>query len=182
MHFITERELQTTFRREPFTQLILTETERLTPGAKQFVQDKRIELKPILKAEEKEAVVETKVDTLTAYQEILSAELFEAVVLAKKKQLILGQKLLLLEKKMVAVLSTEPESLEPSERQAEPTVFHLEPIHLFSEHGQLLIKLKKIYGLICLISAVYPTYSRPLSTVIQELSHLVKQLVGDADE
>ncbi|MFD1902186.1 hypothetical protein GQR36_23245 [Enterococcus termitis] len=108
MHFITERELQTTFRREPFTQLILTETERLTPGAKQFVQDKRIELKPILKAEEKEAVVETKVDTLTAYQEILSAELFEAVVLAKKKQLILGQKLLLLEKKWLPFFQLNP--------------------------------------------------------------------------
>jgi hypothetical protein len=181
MHFITESELQTRFRNEPFHQFTLTETERLTPGAKQFLQDKRVELIMRNKEQSKEAVEEERL-ILVAYQELLSAELLEAAVLAKEKHLIVGQKLLLLQKKIMTIFSNEAAVSEEAEAPVKSSLFQFEAIHIFSEQGLLLIKLKKIYGLICLILAENPQYELALTAVVQELSTLVKQLVGDADE
>ncbi|GGC75224.1 hypothetical protein [Enterococcus wangshanyuanii] len=182
MHFITESELRTSFRKEPFTHMTLTETERLTPGAKQFLQDNRIELVLKNKRSPRKKIVEEELSSLNAYQEILSAELFEAAILAKEKQLILGQKLLLLQKKVMTIFSSEVSGSEEAMMSVKSSLFQFEAIHIFSEQGLLLIKLKKIYGLICLILAENPQYRSALTAVAQELSMLVKQLVGDADE
>ncbi|MBO0471729.1 hypothetical protein JZO66_14315 [Enterococcus sp. DIV0242_7C1] len=182
MHFITESDLRTHFRKEPFTHMTLAETERLTPGAKQFLQDKRIELVLTNKQSAKEKKERDTRSSLIAYQEILSAELLEAAILAKEKQIILGQKLLVLQKKIMTFFSNDCLGSEESIEPVKASLFQFDAIHIFSEQGLLLIKLKKIYGLITLISTENPQYESGLTAVAQELSVLVKQLVGDADE
>ncbi|MEG2936611.1 MAG: cobalamin adenosyltransferase, partial [Clostridium sp.] len=44
MKFITEEYLRDLFRKEPFDTYKLNEGQRLTPGARQYLSDKRIEL------------------------------------------------------------------------------------------------------------------------------------------
>ena len=44
MKFITEEYLRDMYRKNPFTNFSLVEGQRLTPGASQFLRDKRIEL------------------------------------------------------------------------------------------------------------------------------------------
>ncbi|SHJ24584.1 hypothetical protein ACQ0P8_14390 [Halodesulfovibrio aestuarii] len=44
MKFITESDLRVTYRKEPFSEFRLDKDIRLTPGARQFLTDRRIEL------------------------------------------------------------------------------------------------------------------------------------------
>lgn len=180
MHFITETELRSKFRAQAFDKFCLNENERLTPGAKQFLQDKKIELQSA--EEPAQGEPNTAFFSMIGYNELLSAAFFEAALLAKEHQLALGQKLLLLEKQTSTVLMNQTPTAEISEDSIELKQFQLEPIHIFSEQGLLLIQLKKIHGLLCLMIANYPEHCPSLSVIIQELRFLVKSLVGDADE
>lgn len=44
MHFITEQELQLKYRQGKLKTIMLTDEERLTPGAKQFLNDHQVPL------------------------------------------------------------------------------------------------------------------------------------------
>lgn len=70
MRFITENDLRVLYRKEPFTEYDISPDSRLTPGARQFISDRRIRLidpgAPVKKVQEKEAArqIETRKDNL----------------------------------------------------------------------------------------------------------------------
>lgn len=178
MHFVTESELRTNFRKETFTQFFLTNQLRLTPGAKQFLLDKKIQI--ISEAELKKNVGTQPFTSLKGYKEIVSSELLEAALLAMNLQLSIGQQIIDLEKTLVQALEQEPFEEETSLGEAEE--FNLDAVHIFSEQGSLLIKLKKVYGVIHLIQAEYPQYNQVLKKVSQKITELKKQLIGETNE
>ncbi|MBM7687730.1 hypothetical protein BCR24_02680 [Enterococcus ureilyticus] len=180
MHFVTESELRMDFQKEPFTQFYLNNQLRLTPGAKQFLLDKRIKIMSEAELKKKDNATERQLNSLTGYKEILSSELFEAARLAIDQQLNVSQKIIDIEKTLLPalekVVSDEEASLEKTEE------FQLDAVYIFSERGLLLIKLKKIYGMIHLIQAEYPQYSKILIEANQKINDLKKQLVGETNE
>lgn len=178
MHFVTETELRTNFRKAGFSQYCVTADQRLTPGAKQFLVDKKIKI--VTEAELAISHEQVKMSSLVGYQEILSAELLEAALLALKQQLKVSQGLIDLEKTLPELFLHEVDSdgFELSEIEE----FQVDGVEIFSEQGLLLIKLKKIYGLIHVIQAEYPQYNLGLTKASQKIMELKRQLVGESYE
>ncbi len=178
MHFVTESELRTDFRKEAFTQFCLTNQLRLTPGAKQFLLDKKIQI--VSEAELKRNAVTHTFSSLNGYKEIISSELLESALIAMNLQLSISQQLIDLEKTLVQALGHDP--LEEEASLGETEEFKLDAVHIFSEQGALLIKLKKVYGTIHLIQAEYPQYNQVLREASQKITELKKQLIGETNE
>ncbi|EOL43427.1 hypothetical protein [Enterococcus caccae] len=178
MHFVTESELRTDFRKEAFTQFCLTNQSRLTPGAKQFLLDKKIQI--ISEADLKKNAAKKPLNSLNGYKEIVSSELLESALLAMNLELNISQQIIDLEKTLIQALEQEPFDEEHSLGEAEE--FNLNAVHIFSEQGTLLIKLKKVYGIIHLIQAEYPQYNQLLRKANQKITELKKQLVGETNE
>jgi len=179
MHFVTESELRTKFGKEAFTQFYLNNQLRLTPGAKQFLLDKKI---PILSEAQMQQKGETlkQLTTLDGYKEVLSSELLEAALLAMDLQLSISQRLFDIEKTLTQALGQSSSDEETS--LAEIEEFQLEAVHIFSEQGSLLIKLKKVCGIIHLIQAEYPQYRQILIKATIKIIELKKQLAGETNE
>ena len=118
---------------------------------------------------------------LVSYKLILSAELLEAAVLAMRIKLTISQKLLQLEQRTMKALSNEPVT---NNSFVEKTVdfVQLEAVHIFSEQGLLLIKLKRIQGIVLFIQTNCPQYTQSLNQLNQELNNLSNKLIGDAYE
>lgn len=180
MHFVTEHELRTTYQKEAFTQFCLKNQVRLTPGAKQFLLDKKIRIVSEAEWKENTEAVKQSLTSLNGYKEVLSSELLEAALIAMKQQLSVSQKIIDLEKILMLSLGKDSSDSEPILKEIEE--FRLEAVHIFSEQGLLLIKLKKVYGIIHLIQVDYPQYSQLLIKASQTIIELKKQLVGETDE
>ncbi|MGX7136575.1 hypothetical protein RV15_GL000428 [Enterococcus silesiacus] len=142
--------------------------------------DKKIQIVTEAELEKKMDPDDQPFTSLTGYKEVLSSELLEAALLAMDQQLSMSQKIIDLEKELILVLGKETVDANFISEQAEE--FQLEAVHIFSRQGLLLIKLKKIYGMIHLIQAEYPEYSSILINASQKINELKKQLVGEANE
>jgi hypothetical protein len=180
MHFITESELRTTYRKAPFHELTLQPEERLTPEGKQFLIDKKITLIEAQAPENIEAVAEVaELPEFSFYKGWLSCELYEAAILAMNYSVTMSQELLKLEQEVKETLGKDDDRMDPStETVFEPEVFELEAVHLFSRHGNLLIKLKKIEEFIHFIHGKYPQCQKSLRMINKQLNESRKQLVG----
>lgn len=180
MHFVTESELRTTYHKEAFTEFCLTNQQRLTPGAKQFILDKKIQIISEADLKKKHDTIKPQFVALDGYKELLSSELFEAALLAMDQQLAMSQQLIDLEKWLMTALRADSSSGDVTLPEVE--AFQLEPVHIFSKQGSLLIKLKKVAGIIQLIQAEYPQCSEQLMRASQQINELKKQIVGGANE
>ena len=180
MHFVTENELRTNFQKKAFKEFCLKDHVRLTPGAKQFLLDKKIQILSETELQEKTNATKQALTSLDGYKEVLSAELLEAALFAMKQQLSISQKIIDLEKMLMHSLGNEPMDNETPLNEVEE--FRVETVHIFSEQGVLLIKLKKIYGIIRLIQSEYPQYGPLLVKASRSILELKKQLLGETDE
>lgn len=83
MKFITEEYLRDLFRKEPFDTYKLNEGQRLTPGARQYLSDKRIELQDdvfqVIKKASKEDFEKNKKDFQVEEAKVLPLENSRAV-------------------------------------------------------------------------------------------------------
>lgn len=178
MHFITESELRTTYRKAPFQEFTLKPVERLTPEGKQFLIDKKVVL---IEAQELEkgSEVDRVLPEFLFYKGWLSCELCEAAILAMDYSVTMSQELLKLEQEVNKNLGNEEDTVEKYvEIVFESESFELEAVHLFSRHGKLLIKLKKIGEFIHLIYVKYPQCQKVLHRMDKQLNEFRKQLVG----
>lgn len=178
MHFITESELRTTYRKAPFQEFTLKPEERLTPEGKQFLIDKKVALIEVRVSENGLEAVE-ELPEFSFYKGWLSCELYEAAILAMDYSVTMSQELLKLEQEVNEMLGKEDDKIESCiETVFESETFELEAVHLFSHHGKLLIKLKKIEEFIHLIHAKYPQCQKSLQMTNKKLNEFRKQLVG----
>jgi ethanolamine utilization cobalamin adenosyltransferase len=87
MKFITEDDLRILFRREPFTSYDIPEGSRLTPGARQFLMDKKVSIS------DDQMAVKPKNDKLaeikeeTSKKEVAKKEICKEIFQLKKKTL-----------------------------------------------------------------------------------------------
>ncbi|WP_025868616.1 hypothetical protein [Enterococcus crotali] len=96
------------------------------------------------------------------------------------QQLSISQKIINLEKELISALENETDDDDFSSKEIEE--FQLEAVYIFSSQGLLLIKLKKICGMIHLLQAEYPQYNRVLVNASQKINELKNQLVGETNE
>lgn len=179
MHFITENELRTIYRKAPFHEFSLKSGERLTPEGKQFLTDKKVNLILEETGEKTLRSVEL-VPEFLFYKNWLSCELYEAAILAMEHSVAMSQELLMLGEAINETLgkAADEQKQDCGEPVFESPAFELEAVHLFSRHGKLFIKLKKIDAFIHLFYAKYPHCQTVLQTGAKKVDELSKQLVG----
>lgn len=131
MHFITENELKVKYRKQAFSDFYLQEEERLTPEAKQFLSDKKIELKRV-----SDSNTSTK-QSITQFDALRLACL-ECGRLANEIDFTISHTLFLLADIIKSGMNTE---------QVAPVIPYksqLEVHHVLSTKGELVIKLEQL--------------------------------------
>lgn len=185
MYFITENELKARMRHSAIKQFHLSQDERLTPEARQFLLDKKISLH----FEDEATVGETSQVLLTNqssswrnyFWELLEIELLEAAKLAAKTQFSISQELFDLAQQLLELKKLELEA-SPSDSAVE--INHLPPlklslIHLLSEQGELLLKLKRIKNTLTLLcEQTTAEQKKQLLPISQTIDQLMLQLIG----
>lgn len=119
MKFITEDDLRILFRKEPFTSYDLLEGTRLTPGARQFLVDKKISflddpmavkrktVKPEVKKEETKQ--EMKDQRFLLKKKTLQAQFLEAGLSIMERDVLLAEQVFDLERRLSFVGKESPD-------------------------------------------------------------------------
>jgi ethanolamine utilization cobalamin adenosyltransferase len=170
MKFITEDDLRILFRREPFTSYDLLGGTRLTPGARQFLVDKKISFcddpmsikRKTFKPEEKK--VETKEPEankqvvisgmLELKKKTLQAQFLEAGLLLMERDVLLAQQVFDLERKLsdVGKESTEEDNTiqvctgfhKDNIKEPFDDCFDISGFHAQSEKGKEIVMLHRL--------------------------------------
>ena len=201
MKFITEDDLRTLFKKEPFASYDLIAGTKLTPGARQFLVDKKISFsddpftakrktqKPAEKTEEaltNNAPAEPVPDRFLLKLETLKAEFLEAGISLLGKDVLLAEQIFDLERKLAFVgkeASCEINPFEPctgfqKENQSEPfcDCFEITGFHAQSEKGREIVLLHRLRC--CVRELAAEAGEKNFNPVINRLSQMICLLYG----
>jgi len=197
MKFITEDDLRILFRREPFASYDLPDQAKLTPGARQFLLDKKISFcDDPLTAKRKaskpaEVVVETPItepvpDRFLLKLETLKAQFLEAGISLLDRDVLLAEQVFDLERKLSFVgkgASGELNLFEPctgfnKENQNEPysDCFEITGFHAQSEKGREIVLLHRLRC--CVRELAAEAGEKNFNPVINRLSQMICLLYG----
>ncbi len=197
MKFITEDDLRILFRREPFASYDLPAQAKLTPGARQFLLDKKISFcddpltakrkitKPAEVIEEA-PVTEPAPDRFLLKLETLKAQFLEAGISLLDRDVLLAEQVFDLERKLSFVgkgALNELNTFEPctgfnKENQNEPysDCFEITGFHAQSEKGRDIVLLHRLRCLVRELAA--DAGEKNLYPVINRLSQMICLLYG----
>ena len=201
MKFITEEDLRILFRREPFASYDLPAQAKLTPGARQFLLDKKISFcDDPLTAKRKltkpaEVIAETPVtvtvtepapDCFLLKLETLKAQFLEAGISLLDRDVLLAEQAFDLERKLSFVgkgASGDINQFESctgfnKENQNEPysDCFEITGFHAQSEKGREIVLLHRLRC--CVRELVAEAGEKNLYPVINRLSQMICLLYG----
>lgn len=192
MKFITEDDLRILFRREPFTAYDLPAGTRLTPGARQFLVDKKIPISddPMMvkrknekPAEKKEGAPEKEIcrDRFLLKKKTLQAQFLETGLELLNRDVLLAEQIFALERKL-SDLGKEGREVEfgfepctgfhkenfnkPSDDCFEITGFHAQ-----SEKGKEIVLLHRLRCSVRELAA--ETENAGLNPFINRLSQMI---------
>ncbi len=192
MKFITEDDLRILFRREPFTTYDLPAGTRLTPGARQFLVDKKISISddPMMvkrknekPAEKKEEAPEKEIcrDRFLLKKKTLQAQFLETGLELLNRDVLLAEQIFVLERKL-SDLGKEGREVEfgfepctgfhkenfnkPSDDCFEITGFHAQ-----SEKGKEIVLLHRLRCSVRELAA--ETENAGLNPFINRLSQMI---------
>jgi ethanolamine utilization cobalamin adenosyltransferase len=197
MKFITEDDLRILFRREPFASYDLPAQAKLTPGARQFLLDKKISFcDDPLTAKRKttkpaEVIVETPItepvpDRFLLKLETLKAQFLEAGISLLDRDVLLAEQVFDLERKLSFVgkgAFSEINPFEPctgfnKENQNEPysDCFEITGFHAQSEKGREIVLLHRLRC--CVRELAAEAGEKNFNPVINRLSQMICLLYG----
>lgn len=184
MYFFTEKDLRMMYKKKAFNQFVLEKHQKLTPEAKQFLSDRKIDVtnkkeKDIANNEPDTEKQATNTEWI-GYKEVLSSEILEAYFLGEKIKHKITHRILLLETSINHMLSQEEKSKETSDDRF-PVCENVSS-YVVNLEGPLLVKLQKVYGLLCLMARTFPEFSHGFREVISELVDIVDTIVGGIDD
>lgn len=157
MRFITESILRDQYQKHPFFTYPLQEDERLTPGGRQFLVDRKIPFGKAVQAKQEEAQKSQKeaAGELDYYWNQLEINLLQSVRLAETVNLELSQHLYTLVDFIRQARNTEKTSdfkqYFPSVEKLEEKELQLTAIQVLSQQGALLLKLSEAINLLKLL-------------------------------
>ncbi|MGF2942233.1 hypothetical protein [Enterococcus xiangfangensis] len=148
MRYITEQDLQVQHRHEPLKKIMLTQNERLTPGARQFLADHQIRIidcdSPIETAEETDNSL--KIAALTTKRQtffpLLELELWEAALKASEVNRDSCQRIIELVSLVKQIATEDIAELEICE-VAEINTDELTSEEIFQPTGKIILKLRR---------------------------------------
>nr|WP_314464607.1 hypothetical protein [uncultured Clostridium sp.] len=197
MKFITEDDLRILFRREPFASYDLPAEAKLTPGARQFLLDKKISFcddpltakrkisKPAEVIEEA-PITEPAPDRFLLKLETLKALFLEAGISLLDRDVLLAEQVFDLERKLSFVgkgASGELNPFEPctgfnKENQNEPysDCFEITGFHAQSEKGREIVLLHRLRC--CVRELAAEAAEKNFNPVINRLSQMICLLYG----
>lgn len=197
MKFITEDDLRILFRREPFASYDLPAQAKLTPGARQFLLDKKISFcddpltakRKILKTAEVIAeapITEPAPDRFLLKLETLKAQFLEAGISLLDRDVLLAEQVFDLERKLSFVgkgALSEINPFEPctgfnKENQNEPysDCFEITGFHAQSEKGREIVLLHRLRC--CVRELAAEAGEKNFNPVINRLSQMICLLYG----
>lgn len=179
MYFFTEKELRMMYKKKAFNQFVLEKNQKLTPEARQFLLDRKIEVTTCKykKTQEKTIQKEMQSTEWMGYTEMVSSEILEAYFLSETIKHRVSKRLLLLESLMRDTLE-QPKELNDDNF---PIFVDIYP-YVTDLEGPLLVKLQKVYGLLCLMTHQFPEFSHGFRKVTMELIGIVETIVGGIDD
>lgn len=164
MKFITEDDLRILFRKEPFTSYDLLEGTRLTPGARQFLVDKKISflddpmavkrktVKPEVKKEETKQ--EMKDQRFLLKKKTLQAQFLEAGLSFMERDVLLAEQVFDLERRLSFVGKESPDEENAFEsctgfdkedfHKPFSDCFEITGFHAQSEKGREIVLLHRL--------------------------------------
>ncbi|MGX7012894.1 hypothetical protein [Vagococcus silagei] len=185
MHFVTEIELRSAYRKNPFSAYTLSENDRLTPEARQFLVDRNISFNDFKgRYQQNKTTKPTNDSQLNDDQkaeiEWLRLEFFQAISLANTLNLTVSEKLIDILNQLMALEelsmvdnSTETDSLIVNE------TYTLSLAQALSDKGPLLIQLNKIIFLLTkLEKTLSKVHSQALGQIKIEIQASIEQLLG----
>ncbi|MGG5373191.1 hypothetical protein [Enterococcus sp. AZ196] len=151
MHFITEQELQLKYRQGKLKTIMLTDEERLTPGAKQFLNDHQV---PLVSSDTLSLSGEVTNDTsaemtLANRREtfflLLEVELWEAAVKAHDVHSASCERIACLAQSIRVIMTEDfPELVFPEVEDCEETVLdEITKAEVFCPGGKVILKLRR---------------------------------------
>ncbi|GLB32726.1 hypothetical protein LAD12857_46490 [Lacrimispora amygdalina] len=197
MKFITEEDLRILFRREPFASYDLPAQAKLTPGARQFLLDKKIsfcddpltakrKLSKPAEVIEETPVTEPAPDRFLLKLETLKAQFLEAGISLLDRDVLLAEQVFDLERKLSFVgkgAFGEINPFEPctgfnKENQNEPysDCFEITGFHAQSEKGREIVLLHRLRCLVRELGA--EAGEKNFNPVINRLSQMICLLYG----
>lgn len=197
MKFITEEDLRILFRREPFATYDLPAQAKLTPGARQFLLDKKISFcDDPLSVKRKttkpaEVIAETPItepapDCFLLKLETLKAQFLEAGITLLDRDVLLAEQVFDLERMLSFVgkdASGQLNSFKPcsgfnKENQNEPysDCFEITGFHAQSEKGREIVLLHRLRCLVRELAA--EAGEKNFNPVINRLSQMICLLYG----
>lgn len=191
MKFITEDDLRILFRREPFTSYDLPGGTRLTPGARQFLVDKKIPISddPMMvkrkdeKPKEKNEAPKNKIcpDRFLLRKKTLQAQFLEAGLELLNRDVLLAEQIFDLERRLSDLgkegrdeeIAFEPCTGFNKENFNEPSgdCFEITGFHAQSEKGKEIVLLHRLRCSVRELAA--ETENADLNPVINRLSQMI---------
>lgn len=192
MKFITEDDLRILFRKEPFTAYDLPVGTRLTPGARQFLVDKKISItddpmtakqKSIKPAEKKEAAPEKEIckDHFLLRKKTLQAQFLEVGLELLGRDVLLAEQVFDLERKLSNLKKESREGEtgfkpctgfhEDNEQESFEDCFEITGFHAQSEKGKEILLLHRLRCSTRELAA--EAGSENLNPVINRLSQMI---------
>jgi len=192
MKFITEDDLRILFRREPFTTYDLPAGTRLTPGARQFLVDKKIPISddPMMvkrknekPAEKKEEAPEKEIcrDRFLLKKKALQAQFLETGLELLNRDVLLAEQIFALERKL-SDLGKEGREVEfefepctgfhkESFNKPSDDCFEITGFHAQSEKGKEIVLLHRLRCSVRELAA--ETENAGLNPFINRLSQMI---------
>lgn len=197
MKFITEDDLRILFRKEPFVSYELQKGTRLTPGARQFLMDKKVSLceevaggtqkreKPE-QGNKEEKIEKNGTDLFLLKRASIQAHFLEVGILLLDQDVLLAEQIFRLER----ALSFVGKENAPLEKDWEPCTgfseqncrepwedcFEITGFHAQSEKGRILVPLHRLRCSVRELSAEREDGN--LNRILNRLSQLICQQYG----
>lgn len=185
MHFVTEIELRSAYRKNPFSAYTLSENDRLTPEARQFLVDRNISFNDFKgRYQQNKTTKPTNDSQLNDDQkaeiEWLRLELFQAISLANTLNLTVSEKLIdILNQLMVLEELSMVENLTETDSLIVNETYTLSLAQALSDKGPLLIQLNKIIFLLTkLEKTLSKVHSQAIGQIKIEIQASIEQLLG----
>lgn len=188
MKFITEDDLRILFRKEPFVSYELQSGTKLTPGARQFLMDKKVTLceEMGVGTQKREKPEQGKTDFFLLKKGSIQAHFLEVGISLLDQDVLLAEQIFLLERalsfvgKENAPLEKGWESctgfLEENCRETCEDCFEITGFHAQSEKGRILVPLHRLRCSVRELAAEREDGN--LNRILNRLSQLICQQYG----
>ncbi|MBS4751085.1 hypothetical protein KG091_08325 [Carnobacteriaceae bacterium zg-ZUI78] len=181
MKFITELSLKSKYYKSPFQSFYLESSMRLTPEAKRFLLDKKIE---IMKVDE-ERFIGTLTEKQVFHIQLLVSDIYECALLAKNIDFDLSQTLFRIGEAVFYMTVDDPDKPSHIDTQEVITKYqqealsykHLVPIMVLGAYGFALTKLDHLRNELLLLSCQKNLPTATIYQFVKEISDIIDKII-----